>query len=316
MSLVTVVTLRMHLRMFATTMLSCLWSLNAFSQGVILQAGGPGHAWPRYGYGYTATWTTDFQTVTLSNPDGTRRWSVPLSIPNVRASVVLDAAICPGGVLILATTLTSANGQMVAANVRMDPYGVVTDVTRTSPYASRRLACTPSGSIWSVGAERDSTGKELAEYAVIRRYSAAGVQEAELLPRSQADAPLWHPAERAYLRADDDGFVLVSTKIGRLYTGSSRASVVKSVPFAPPAGCSEITGVALVKDTILVSCEKSSYPDPNGETAFSLATLDRVSGTVLKPLVALTEPTAILGSDGGRAILFRTKGRLLTSFNP
>jgi len=306
----------MLLRVVTAGLLGGLSIVTATAQGVILQTGGAGQAWPRYGYGYTATWTLNFHTVTVSNPDGTRRWSMPLNIPNVRSSVIRDAAICPGGDLVLATTLTSADGQVVAANVRVDANGKVADVVRTSPYAAKALACAPSGAVWSAGTERDSTSREKAEYTVIRRYNAAGVQDAERLHRSEAGGHPWGPADRAFLRADDDGFVLLSTRIQKIFLAQAPDFQVRQATFVPPAGCGEVTGVALLKDVITVSCVNSSSSGPGGETTFSLVTLDRVSGAFVKPPAPIAGPVALLGEDSGQAVLFRTRGREIVKFAP
>ena len=287
-----------------------------FAQSIVLQTGGPGHAWPRYGFGYAVSWTLDFQTVTLSNPDGSRRWTVGLSIPDVQKAVIVDAAVCPGGNIVLATGLTSASGQAVAANVRLNAEGKITDVTRTTPYASMRLACTPSGTIWSVGTEGDSTSQEKPEYAVIRHYNAAGVQDSEMLGRGEAGGHPWHPSSRGFLRADDEGFVLLSTRIEKIFLASRPEFQVRQASLIPPPECGEITGAALLKNTIAVSCEKSSYPDPKGETTFSLMYLDRATGALVRPPAQVAGPVAILGEDNGKAVLLRTRGREVVKIDP
>ena len=79
----------------------------ASAPSTVLDGVTAGRSWPRFGFGYTVSWTRDSHSVLLRGPDGKQRWDVNLVVDGADQTLIRDAAICPGGQVTLATTLVS-----------------------------------------------------------------------------------------------------------------------------------------------------------------------------------------------------------------
>ena len=180
---------------------------------------------PHFRNGYVVAVDHSHTTVRVWDSRWTLVMDRRVEIPGAARTILRDVSALPSGRVVVLARAIRADGKVSSALAMLDQLGGIERVVATSPYEPQCIASAPGGEIWTIGWVHDGAGKELGEYAVLKRYDGLGKLAAELVPRSlfaphgkapAIGAALAVSADRAFVVSDEAGICVEVSLSGEI----------------------------------------------------------------------------------------------------
>ena len=225
-----------------------------------------------------------------------------LNLPGAAKVAISDIAVSSEGTIAVSASAYSASGQGSAVIAWLNPRGELIRVVVTNPFAARRVAFAPDGTLWAFGRVFDENLRDAAHYSLLQRYDSDGRWIKSALPRSSFPTGGGAPYTNCFLTVTGDRIAVVSVTASEWVELSLEGEVLGRWPWKLDPDVI-FTGVALTPNGML-------FASLENENLGHLHRYDRASKSwnVVDTTQARgpREGFVVLGNDGD-AVVARTK---------
>jgi hypothetical protein len=197
---------------------------------------------------------------------GRQLLQVPITFPDAAIVNLVGLARSPDGAIAVSGTAASLSGEGANFIAWVTSAGVISKVTRTTPFAPIKLAYAEDGTLWALGRIINRTTSHRISGETLRHYDRDGKLLGSSLPAETFPSPHGrHPAVDAFLAVNHGHVVVFSATAEECVELSSSGEILKRSAMPPFPDQSMITGMAVTAEGLYISVQPPGQTLPRGQ---------------------------------------------------